>query len=289
MTLLKTAWQHLRRSPYQTLVAVMIMLLTMFATSVFLIAAYGSSVILHYFESKPQITVFFKDEIKEEEVDLLKSKLMETGKTSSLKYVSKEEALAIYKEQNKNDPLLLELVTANILPASLEVQAKDVKYLGVLNDIIKNEKINIDEIVYQKDIIDSLISWTNAIRSVGIVLVGFLTATSLLIILMVIGLKIGQKKEEIEILRLVGASDWYIRKPFIFEGVIYGIVGGFLAWVISYGLILYATPYLSSFLSGIPLLPIQPSLMLKLLGIEIATGTGVGVFGSLLAVWRYLR
>lgn len=289
MTIIKTAWQHIRRSPYQALAAIMIMLLTMFATSVFLIAAYGSSVILNYFESKPQITVFFKDEVKPTEIDSLKSNLAATGKVSSSKYISKEEALAIYKEQNKNDPLLLELVTANILPASLEVSANDVKYLGELNDIIKNEKIGIDEIVYQKDIIDSLISWTNAIRTIGIILVGFLTATSLLIILMVIGLKIGQKKEEIEILRLVGASNWYIRKPFIFEGAIYGAIGGLLAWAISYGLILYATPYLSSFLSGIPLLPIPSLLIMRFLGIEIATGVGVGVVGSLLAVWRHLR
>lgn len=265
------------------------MLLTMFAASIFLVAAYGSSVILNYFESKPQITVFFKDEVKKEEIDLLENKLNKTEEVSSLKYVSKEEALAIYKEQNKDDPLLLELVTANILPASLEVSAKDAKYLGELNNIIKNEKIGIDEVIYQKDIIDSLISWTNAIRTIGVVLVGFLTATSLLIILMVVGLKIGQKKEEIEILRLVGASNWYIRKPFIFEGAFYGLIGSSLAWLISYGLILYATPYLSSFLSGIPLLPLAPILMIKFLGIEILTGMSVGIVGSLLAVWRYLR
>lgn len=289
MSQFKTTWKHIRRSPYQALAAVLIMFLTMFTASIFLLSAYGSSMILNFFESKPQITVFFKDEIKKEGIESLKQKLEETGKVASQKYVSKEEALAIYKEQNKNDPLLLELVTANILPSSLEISAKEAKDLSALNTIIQNEKTNIDEVVYQKDIIDSLISWTNAIRSIGVILVGFLTFVSLLIILMVIGLKIGQKKEEIEILHLVGASNWYIRKPFIYEGAFYGIIGGLLAWIISYGLLLYVTPYLSSFLSGIPLLPIPVIEMVKFLGIEIASGIFVGVIGSLLAVWRYLR
>jgi cell division transport system permease protein len=289
MSLVKTTWKHIRRSPYQAMAAVMIMLLTMFVASVFLMAAYGSSVILKNFESKPQITVFFKDEAKPQDIDSLKQKLNETGIVFSIKYISKEEALAIYKEQNKNDPLLLELVTANILPSSLEVSAKEAKDLADLNDIIKNEKLPVDEIVYQKDIVDSLIAWTNMVRTAGGVLLGFFTFTSVLIILMVISLKISQKREEIEILRLVGASDWYIRRPFILEGALYGLTGAFFAWIISYGLLLYATPFLSSFLTGIPLFPVSPILMLKLLGIEMGSGIVVGIIGSLLAVWRYLR
>lgn len=288
MKIFKTTWKHIRRSPYQALAAIGIMTLTLFASGVFFLTAATSSAILSFFESKPQITAFFTDEKKTEEITKLETKLKATEKVAQVKYVSKEEALAIYREQNKNDPLLLEMVTANILPASLEVSAKEASYLGDLAKILQAEP-GVQEVIYQKDVVDALVSWTSAIRKVGIVLVGFLTIVSLLIILTVIGMKIALRKEEIEILRLIGASNWYIRVPFLLEGAFYGAVGGIVSWIILLILILYATPYLSSFLVGIPVLPISPIFMAAVLGGLILVGAGVGISGSLLAVWRYLR
>lgn len=288
MKLFKTTWQHIRRSPYQALAAVGIMTLTLFVSSIFFLTAAGSAAILSYFESKPQITAFFTDEKSKEEIANLEEKLKSTGQVLKIKYVSKEEALAIYREQNKNDPLLLEMVTANILPASLEVSAKDAKFLGDLAKILKAEG-GIEEVVYQKDVVDALVAWTGAVRRIGIILVGFLTIVSLLIVLTVIAMKIALKKEEIGILRLVGASNWYIRMPFLLEGAFYGVVGGLVSWIICLILLFYATPYLSSFLAGIPILPISPIFMLALLAGLVLAGVGVGVGGSLLSIWRYLK
>lgn len=288
MKLFKTTWQHIRRSPYQALAAVGIMTLTLFVSSIFFLTAAGSAAILSYFESKPQITAFFTDEKKVEEIANLEEKLKSTGQVAQVKYVSKEEALAIYREQNKGDPLLLEMVTANILPASLEVSAKDAKFLADLAKILKAEP-GIEEVVYQKDVVDALVAWTGAIRKIGIILVGFLTIVSLLIILTVIAMKIALRREEIEILKLVGASNWYIRAPFLLEGAFYGTVGAIVSWIISCLLLLYATPYLASFLVGIPILPVSPIFMLALLGGLVLVGAGVGGFGSLLALWRYLK
>src|SRR5258708_30195479 len=114
----KTAWHHIRRSPYQALAAIMIMMVTFLAVSVFAILIIGSSKIITYFESKPQVTAFFKDDAKQTDIDGLKGQLSSSGKIASIKFVSKDDALKIYKEQNKNDPLLLDLVTSDILPAS---------------------------------------------------------------------------------------------------------------------------------------------------------------------------
>lgn len=288
MRLVKTTWQHIRRSPYQAGAAVGIMTLTLFVSCIFFLTAAGSAAILSYFESKPQITAFFTDEKKEQEIKNLEEKLKATGQVAQIKYVSKEEALAIYREQNKGDPLLLEMVTATILPASLEVSAKDAKFLGDLAKILQAEP-GIEEVVYQKDVVDALVSWTGAIRKIGIILIGFLAIVSLLIILTVIGMKIALRREEIEILKLVGASNWYIRVPFLLEGAFYGGVGAIISWIVSYLLLLYATPFLTSFLVGIPILPVSPIFILALLGGMIFVGTGVGVGGSLLAVWRYLK
>jgi cell division transport system permease protein len=180
------------------------------------------------------------------------------------------------------------MVSSSILPASLEISAKEIRDLQILADIAKKEPL-VDEVVYQKDIVNTLIGWTSSLRSFGFILVGFLVFVSILIILMVIGMKIAVRREEIEILRLVGASRWYIRWPFILEGMYYGFLGAVFAWGILYLLLIYFTPFLSSFLTGIPLFPISFMLVLYLLLTMIGGGVLVGIIGSFLAVWRYLK
>jgi len=283
-----TAWQHIRRTPYQALAAVFVMGLTFFIASVFLLLTFGSQAILNWFETRPQATAFLKDEVQIDQVEELKTKLFQTGKVAAIKYVSKEEALSIYREQNKNDPLLLEMVTADILPASLEVSAKNLESLREIAQTLKDQS-GVEEVIFQEDVVASLSNWTRSLRIIGGGLIIFLTVVSFLIILVIIGMKVALRHKEIEILRLLGASSWYIRAPFVLEGMFYGIVGAFIGWGVSYILLLYATPFLTSFLSGIPLLPAPLLFMLTLLGGLILGGIIIGVFGSLLAVRRYLR
>src|SRR5438309_2733988 len=107
MKIIKTTWKQIRRTPYQALTAVFIMMLTFLSISVFSFIVFGSSIVIKYFESKPQVTAFFKDEAKQAQIDQLAESLKQTGKVTKIRFVSKTEALKIYKEQNKNDPLLL--------------------------------------------------------------------------------------------------------------------------------------------------------------------------------------
>lgn len=284
----KTVWTRIRRSPYQALAAISILTLTFFITSVFILAAAGSQAILRYFETRPQVTAFFEDQVTMEQVDNLKAKLAETEKVKEVRYVSKEEALAIYREQNKDDPLLLEMVTANILPASLEVSTTDIAYLGVVAQILRDES-GVEEVIFQEAVVQTLSNWTTTLRKFGIGLLGVLGLVSFLIILIIVGMKVALRQEEIEILQLMGASSWYIRAPFIFEGIFYGIIGAVLAWGISYLGLLYSTPFLIEFLAGIPVFPVSVLFMLGVLGAEILAGVIIGALGSFLAVKRYLK
>lgn len=284
----KTTWTRIRRSPYQALAAVAVMTLTFFIASVFILTAAGSQAILRYFETRPQVTAFFKDEVTMTQVDTLKAKLVETKKVKEMKYISKEEALAIYREQNKDNPLLLEMVTANILPASLEVSTVDIAYLGEVAEILRQQP-GVEEVIFQEDVVQALHKWTTTLRKIGVGLIGSLGLVSFLIILIIIGMKVAMRRTEIEILQLIGASSWYIWVPFVFEGIFYGAVGAILAWLISYLLLLYSTPFLVSFLAGIPILPVPVLFMLAVLGIEILAGVLIGTLGSLLAVKRYLK
>jgi len=284
---MQTAWHHVRRSPYQSLAAVLIMALTFLTVSVFTLLIVGSHTIISYFESKPQVTAFFKDEAQKTDIDNLKSQLLATGKVAGIKYVSKDQALEIYKQQNKNDPLLLELVTADILPASLEISTYNINDLGQIADTLKGVPI-VQEVVYQKDVVTTLQSWTTALRRIGAALIVILAGVSIFIMTTIIGIKVAQKREEIEIMRLIGATTWYISWPFLYEGMLYGIIGAGIGWFISTAGLLYLSPFLQSFLQGIPLFPINPLFLLGLLVGEILLAVSLGMVSSMIAVRRYV-
>lgn len=301
MRTLKTAWKHIRRSPYQAMAATLAMFLTFLLTGFFFLTSVTSAVILQYFEGKPQITVFFRDEATQEDANALTATLQATGKTASVRYVTKEEALATYKTLFQNDPLLLEMVTADILPASLEVSATSPEYLNDLAQAIvgyDGEGNSIEEVVYQKDVVDALISWSNAIKVIGAVLAGLLAVDALLIVMTVIGMKIALRRDEIEILKLVGASSWYIRLPFLWEGALYGVWGATASWAVLMGVIVWMRPLLLSFLEAIPVFvtflanPTSTIFLAGaavLLGILLVTGFLLGIIGSAVSVGRYLK
>jgi len=288
MKTVKTSWKQIRRTPYQALTAVFIMMLTFLSITVFSFIVFGSSIVIKYFESKPQVTAFFKDETKQAQIDELKLSLNQTGKVSQIRFVSKSEALKIYKEQNKNDPLLLDLVTADILPASLEISTQNIQDLGPVSEALKGSPY-VSEVIYQKDIVSTLSKWTNAIRLIGTTIIAILALVSIFIMMMVIGFKVSQKRDEIEIMKLLSATNWYIRWPFMLEGILYGTAGTIVGWLIATAGLLYATPYLQSFLRGIPLLPASPLFLFGLLLIELLVAIGLGILASFLAVLRYLK
>ena len=280
--------RNIRRTPFQALAASMIMFLTFLALQTFVILAAGSQASLRYFESKPQVIAFFKDGTTDQDISAIENALQQQGRVTKTKFISKEEALEIYREKNKKDPMLLELVTANILPASLEISTQTPQDLQPVAEILKKEPV-VSEVIVPEDVVATLTSVTRIIRIVGGATVGFLMIFATLVIIMVIGFKIRLKRTEIEIMRLLGASSSFIRSPFILEGLFYAIAGTVLSWAISYGLLWYFTPFLQGYLGEVKLLPVNPLFMLALLGGSLALACFVGGLGSFAAVRRYLK
>lgn len=286
--MIKTALQNIKRSPYQSMAAILTMTLTFFIIGVFSVTAIGAEVVLRFLETKPQITAFLKDESKNQQIELLKGKLESTGKVKKIKFVSKDEALSVYKSEFKDTPLLLEMVTAKILPASLEISAVNLAGLPQIAEVLKNDSI-VEDLIFQKDIVSVLASWINSLRKAGIFLITFLIVHSVLMVLIMVGLKISSKKEEIEIIGLVGATPNYIRMPFVIEGMIYGLISGLIASLATYILILYSTPFLVNFLAGMPLFPVPWQFVLTMLAGLSFLGILVGGIGSFLATKRFLK
>lgn len=282
------AKSNIRRTPFQALAASMVMFLTFFALLAFLSLAAGSQAVLKFYESKPQVIAFFKDGTTQEDVTAISVALSRDSKVVDTKYISKEEALKIYQDRNQNDPVLLELVTANILPASLEISTQTPQDLSYVAEILKKEPV-VGEVIVPEDVVQSLTSATKIIRWVGGTVVLFLILFAILVTLMIIGFKIRIKRDEIEIMKLVGAPPSFIRAPFILEGITYGIAGATSSWILIYTLMWYFSPFLSDYLGDVKLLPPDPLFMLSLLGSALVMAVLIGGIGSIMAVRRYLR
>ncbi len=280
--------RNIRRTPYQALAASMVMFLTFLTLILFLLLALGSQKVLQYYESKPQAIAFFKDNTTDADIKAIENALTQSGRITGLKYISKDEALNIYKERNKNNPTLLELVTANILPSSLEISTTSPKDLAPIAELLKKEPV-IEEVVVPEDVVQALTKTTSVIRFVGLTAVVFLTTFALLVLLMVIGFKIRIKRTEIEIIKLLGASTWFIRAPFILEGITYGVIGATSAWIVSMLLLWYFSPFIQNSLGDITLLPVPPLTLLLLLLVTLLIAVIIGFIGSFGAVRRYLK
>lgn len=285
---LNATWRHIRRSPYQALAAIVTMTSTFFVVMMFALILLGSTLLLGHLESLPQVTAFFKDEAKQEDIDSLQKQLESTGKVASVTFVSKEEALKIFQGQHKDDPLTLELVTANYLPASLEVSAMKASDLEELANLMHKSDA-VDDVSFAKEAVDKMVKFIEGTRIITIVLSTLLFITLSFTTLFVITLRVFVHKEEIETMRLLGASRWRIFWPFLLEGVFYAIVSASVSGIIAY----VVTPTLASFYQdvflGVFSLPIPIAVHLIVLGGGIILGIFASLMGGLIAVNRYIR
>ncbi|HKY74282.1 MAG TPA: permease-like cell division protein FtsX [Patescibacteria group bacterium] len=286
---IREAFTQMRRTPYQALGAILVLFITFFVGYAFSLLLYGSEHVLRFVETRPQVTAFFKSETAEADIRGIENDMLAKPYVAKVKVVTKNDALALYKEENKRDPLLLELVTADILPASIEVSGRDIGSLEQIQKDLEVYKSKVDEIVFQKNIIDSLARWTMVIRWVGIAIISVLGVTSLIIMMVIISMKVAMKRQEIGIMRLLGATSWYINGPFLIEGVSYGVFGSLLAWgVVTVG-VLYATPWIIDFFGEIPVLPIPWSFLAFQIGVGLAVGALSGAIASMLALRRFIK
>lgn len=289
---IKLTISRIFRAPYQSIAAISVMSMTMLLAGTFLIIGITSQLLLTHFETRPQINAYFKQDLspQSQQIELIKANLFATNKVKDVIYISKEQAFSDYKQQNASDTLLVGAVTAGMLPASLSISVNDPKFMKDIVEDVKKQ-VGIDEVRFEEEIVETLSRWTGSVRFVGIVLVGTHGLISLLVVLLVIGIKVSSRKEEISTLRLLGATRSYITMPFIFEGVIYGLVGAILAWLIILLGVLYTTSFWKSFLDGIIILSVS-NIMMFMGGVllsEIITGVMIGSIGGFIATSRFIK
>lgn len=298
---LKTAGDHIRRSPFQAAAAVFVLSITFFVVTFLAVAAYSSNQVIKYFETRPQVIAFLKEEVESEEISDLKAKLENDARIEDVNYISKEEALEIYKKATSDNPLLTELVSPSIFPASLEFSLIDLSHAQKVIDEMQGEEI-VDQVGFTAslgndesldEVLVRLKNVTGYLRIGGGAFAFLLVMTSFLVLVVIIGMRMTTRRGEIEILDLIGATPGFIRGPILLEAVIYAVLGVFLGWLLAFLLVLYSTPTLIGYFGDVPVLP-RDTLNLfylfgSILGVELLAGLILAMSGSILAVSRVKR
>jgi cell division transport system permease protein len=301
MSHIKTSFTYIRRAPFQAFAAISVLSITFFVATLMVVLVYATQQVLNYFETRPQVIAFLKDDASEGQINELKTKLEGDSRIKDVVYVSKEDALEIYKRATSDNPLLGELVSPSIFPASLEFSVANLDYTeGVISEM-KDEGV-VDSVSFTAnvggesslaDVINRLREITYYLRIGGIVIVSVLAATSVLVLMVVIGMRITIKRKEIESLSLIGASGWFIRAPIVLEAVNYAIFGAVFGWLMAAVLLMYATPSIVNYFGDIAVIPRDNltffALLGIILGVELLVAVIIALLGSMVAVTRALR
>ena len=284
---LRRAWQGFWRNAAMSLAATATMTLMLLLLASFWIVQAGFLASISYVEDKVGVVADLEDDARMTEVDALIARLEEMPEVRSVEYISKEEALERYRQerlaQGQDD--LTSYLAQNPLPASIEVKLRKPDDYRAIAGFLGAESI-IDKVQNIEDTTERLVSLTNFLRTFGLLLLAVIGSIVLFIVINTIRLAVLGRAEEIEVMRLVGASDAFIRWPFVFEGALVGILGAAL----SMGVLLGAAEPLGRFMTGFfQILPINVgSISRDVTLLVVGAGTGLGIIGAWVSVRTYL-
>ena len=247
-------------------------------------------------QEKIDISVYFKSNTSEDDILKIKKSLESLAEVKGVEYISRDRALEIFKERHKDDPTItqsLEELKENPLLASLNIKAHNPKeYVTIADHLEKADfKVWFEKVTYAQNaiVIERLGRIIDTAEKGGLILIIFLALIAVLITFNTIRLAIYSSREEIGIMRLVGASNSFIRGPYVVEGIIYGLVAGILSVIIALPIIYFVSPYVKIFISEMNLWLYFTSNLIGILEYQLLFGIGLGVISSVIAIRKYLR
>ena len=292
---------NLTRNAFVSISAVLIMTVTLFTIGSVMFLLAGLNTSLTEIKNKVDISVYFTVNAPETDILAVKKSLEALPAVSAVSYLSNEEALAAFKERHSGDELTLQALDelgANPLGGVLNIQAKDPSQYEAIATFLKGDSLLsngqssiIDRINYfdNKVAIDRLTKIIRAFEKLGFVVSAILIAISIMIAFNTIRLAIFISREEISVMRLVGASNKYIRGPFVISGIIYGLMSGLLTLAIFYPITRWIGVYTASLFSGINFFTYYTSNFGEFFLIIVGSGIVLGAISSYWAVRRYLK
>lgn len=237
-----------------------------------------------------EIQVYLKDDLGIEEIDSVGRQIGSITGVSEVTYESKEEALEKFKESWGEEGYLLDGLEKNTLPNSYIIQMDD---LELADKIVENLTSieGIDEIKYYKEIVDQLLKVAKFIRTLGLTIILILIFVAIFIISNTIKLTLNARRQEIGIMKNVGATNWFIRWPFLLEGMLLGLIGALISIAVVYYGYQYAFNIITSrfYVMFSTYIISVNEMMRKTMYMFAVLGAGVGALGSILSLRRHLR
>ena len=281
------AWQGFWRNAAMSLAATATMTLMLMLLAGFWIIQAGFLASLSYVEDKVGVVADLEDNAKAVDIRALEGRLMALPQVTDVEFISKDEALRRYREERADDgqPDLTAFLAVNPLPASLEAKLVSPEDYRAVVAFLEDEDI-VRKVQNIEDTTDRLVALSNFLRTFGVLLLAVIGAIVLFIVINTIRLAVLGRAEEIEVMRLVGASDAFIRWPFVFEGALVGLLGA----AVTLGVLIGAAEPLWRFMTGFfQILPINiGSISRDVTVLVVGAGMGLGIVGAWVSVRTYL-
>jgi cell division transport system permease protein len=287
----RQALQGLWRNRVMNVAATVTMVLMLILLSTLVILVSGIEAGLAFIEAKVEVRAELHDGLRVESVTAFEQRLDALPEVASTTYVSKEQALADFQAaraaQGQED--LSDLYSDfNPFPAYFAIELRDPRQSREVVALLQSETGLVRTVLGQQTGIDRLVNLTALLRNLGAIVLAFVALTVLLIVINSIRMALMSRAQEIEIMRLVGASDRYVRWPFILEGVFIGLAGAVVTLLL---LLIASRPIsdLASEIAGEVPLGFDRSLTLQIVTIVLGAGFGLGGVGAWISVRAYLR
>ena len=288
---------NFRRNLWLAGASTLIMTITLIILSVLSLLFVITNSSVNTIKERVDISAYFKNGLAESQIQVVKDQLEGDSRIEEVRYVSAEEALAKFKANHTNDPLLLESVAElneNPLPATLQIKARNLEDYPAVADLLNSDKYqaSIEKVNFEdnRTLIARLNILLKFIITAGVILIGVFSAIAVLVIFNTITLTIYNRKEEVEIMRFVGATNWYIRGPFIVEAIIYSVLATIITSALIFPVYTQLLPKISNYLT-----PAGDTfngniiLFLGLIAIQLVIAFILSTISSLLAMRKYLR
>lgn len=280
--------KSLFRNRFMAIASVLTVTLSMFILGIFLSAVLNINHLASYLENQVEMTVYLKDGLKTQQVMTVGSRLKSLSGLKEIAFTDKDQAMEEFRNRMGEQAGLLDSINGNPLPASYQTSFNSPDELKMAVNIVRNYS-EVEEVQYGQDVIEQLYRIAKVIRISGIILILFLSAAELFIISNTIRLTVFARRREIQIMKYVGATNGFIRWPFLFEGMIIGLIGSTIASILlclGYNLILEEmTEAGLVFFSLIPFWPFMSYVSLFIL----ASGIIIGALGSAISLRKYMK
>jgi len=292
----QAAWQGLKRNRWITIACIAMMVISLIIFSSVLIFNHAANSLIESLKDKMDISIYFKTDIPEEDIFRIRDELIGREEIAKINYVSREEALKRFQERNAKNQAIqkaLEELGRNPLSASLNIKARHSEDYQKIVDFInnsnfKNKLITVD-LMENQQVLARINKLARGIRLGSFTFVGILTFLSIIISFNSIRMAIYSLREEVEIMRLVGASNQFIRDPFLLEGALQGLIASLIATAILIPSIFWIGPKIEGFASGLNINLYFWSHFWYIFLDQTLFGIALGVIASFWAVNKYLK